>query len=167
MTVLIVNQIVIPWINMNDIIPFDTVLNLEFFQQWKIVFSIILSVFLIIAYLLLKKVRLDYLSNKLEQENIISCKNKYLQLINELKIESNSFFYDVNYLMRSFLENYNLSPWITKMTKNEIISKKLKINELKNLLEIFEKYEFWNYWDVEDEVKIESKYKVLKIIKNI
>ncbi|MDD2565234.1 MAG: hypothetical protein PHZ26_01265 [Candidatus Gracilibacteria bacterium] len=152
---------------MNDIIPFDTVLNLEFFQQWKIVFSIILSVFLIIAYLLLKKVRLDYLSNKLEQENIISCKNKYLQLINELKIESNSFFYDVNYLMRSFLENYNLSPGITKMTKNEIISKKLKINELKNLLEIFEKYEFGNYGDVEDEVKIESKYKVLKIIKNI
>lgn len=152
---------------MKDIIPFNIVLNLELFQQWKIIFSIFLSFFLIWIYLLLKKIRLNYLKNKLEQDNIVSCKNKYIWFIGELNIKSTTFFYDINYLMRSFLEEYNFFPWITKMTKNEIISKNIKINEFKNLLETFEKFEFWNYGEIEDNIKSDSKNKVLKIIKNI
>jgi len=149
---------------MNTIIPTNIVFNFILFQKWQIFVSVFLSLIIISSYLLIYKLRLKYISNKIEYNLAQELKSKYLKLISNLDINSSNFFYDLNFLLRSYLENLNKFPWVTKMTKNEIFQRNIKSLDFKSLLENCEKYEFWNIKYVSNDLKNDSKTKALSII---
>lgn len=149
-----------------DIIEFYKTINFEIFSREVLYISFLLAILLCIIILIISKYS-KYFAIVAEREIYLSkVKNKYLTAISNLSIEDENYFYKINFNIKSFLEELELMPWITKMTKKEIFKKKSKISELKHIIEQCEKYEFSSEKEATNQLKQFLKEQSLLIIKS-
>lgn len=150
-----------------DIIDIYKLFNLNLFSTEVILISAFLAFFLLFLTIFYSKYKIYYQELKSDNYNYFLLKQQYYDLINNLRVDKEDFFFEINLLLRKFLEDYNIIPDITKMTKDEIISNNPWIEELKNFIEECEKYEFGKNNIVSREIKLNLKKEALSIIKKI
>lgn len=149
-----------------DIIEFYKVINFEIFSREVLYISFVLAILACIIILVISKYS-KYFSVVTEREIFLAkIRKKYFTRINELDIADKDFFYAINLNIKSFLDELELFPGITKMTKKEIFKANHKIAELKWIVEQCEKYEFSTEKEATNTIKQAIKNKALLIIKS-
>ncbi|EKE27378.1 MAG: hypothetical protein ACD_3C00216G0006 [uncultured bacterium (gcode 4)] len=151
---------------MKDIFDIKQPLNLNLLNDNILLISFILSILLLLIFLL---VRWHVNSYKLQEEineKIKTLKDSFIETIDGLNPLESDFPQKLNFLLRSFLNDYKILPWSIRMTKNEI----LRRAQNKRLLEDFviecEKAEFSkNKLTAQDSNNLKSK--AIYIINNI
>ncbi|EKE30333.1 MAG: hypothetical protein ACD_2C00005G0008 [uncultured bacterium (gcode 4)] len=151
---------------MKDIYPVKPPLNLIFFNENILPISIILSILLLLIFFTLKWYFSSLSASDDALRQIKTLKDKFLDTIWSLDHMDPDFAKRLNFLLRSFLDEYRIIPWVLKMTKNEM----LKNMQSKKLLEDFadecESAEFSSK-KLHPEESEELKNKALYIINNI
>lgn len=149
-----------------DIIEFYKVLNFNIFSREVLIISFWLALLLVLIVFVYSKYS-QHITYIIEREIFLAkIRKKYFTRINELSIADKDFFYAINLNIKSFLDELELFPWITKMTKKEISRTNHKISELKWIIEQCEKYEFSTEKDTTNDIKQIIKDKSLLIIKS-
>lgn len=149
----------------SDIIEFNKVLNFQLFSREDLIISLSLWLLAIIIVFVYTKYSQN-ISNMIEIEIFLSkIRTKYYWIISSLDINDTDFFYKINLNIKSFLEELKLFPWLTKMTKKEILRTNTKISDLKTIVSECEKYEFSQEKNPSSDIKNSLKIQTLNIIK--
>lgn len=127
---------------MKDIYDIKTIAIINPFDSSIFILSFFSSLLITVIFIIFFRVIINYLEYRKRQIFIINLKKTYENKILWLDIENENFFYNINHFIRNFLDEMKTFPWVTKMTKKEILSNNFTIKKLSEIAIICERFEF-------------------------
>lgn len=127
---------------MKDIHDIKILLNINIFDIWIFVISLFLALITYFWLIFISKIMRNKAKNYEKIKWVNDLKNNYFDKIAGISVDNDNFFYELNLLVREFLEKFEIINNSTKMTWSEIST---KFKENKNISSFFidcDKYEF-------------------------